>query len=261
MDQKSTAKTIFLTSSPDASCQVGGKWVTGPFTSKNRFLERFRAACPKHPQVLMITATPDDPAKNQEMGEYFTKVFAASRIEVKALRMLDGTTVGHLAEWLSTSDVVILGGGHVPTQNRFFHEIGLRERLQDFGGVVMGISAGSMNCAEVVYAQPELSGEAVDPDYQRFLEGLGLTRLQILPHYQMVKDYTLDGRKLIEEVTCPDSVGREFYALEDGSYVVCADGHEMLYGNAYRITDGQLAMVCRDGEALKLPGPSSGSDR
>ena len=120
MNQKNTAKTVFLTSSPDASYQEEGKWVTGPFTSRNRFLEQFQKACPKHPQVLMITATPDDPAKNQEMSEYFTKVFAASRIETKALRMLERSTAGCLAEWLSMSDVVILGGGHVPTQNHFF---------------------------------------------------------------------------------------------------------------------------------------------
>lgn len=255
MNQKNTAKTVFLTSSPDASYQEEGKWVTGPFTSRNRFLEQFQKACPKHPQVLMITATPDDPAKNQEMSEYFTKVFAASRIETKALRMLERSTAGCLAEWLSMSDVVILGGGHVPTQNHFFHELGLREKLQNFSGVIMGISAGSMNCAEVVYAQPELAGEASDPGYRRFLEGLGLTRLQILPHYQMVKDYTLDGLRLIEEITCPDSVGREFYALEDGSYVMCAGGHEILYGNAYRIADGELAVICRDGDMLELRNP------
>jgi len=31
-----------------------------------------------------------------------------------------------------------------------------------------------MNCADTVYAQPEEPGEAVDPDYQRFIPGLGL---------------------------------------------------------------------------------------
>lgn len=30
-----------------------------------------------------------------------------------------------------------------------------------------------MNCADTVYAQPEEPGEAVDPDYQRFIPGLG----------------------------------------------------------------------------------------
>ena len=38
-----------------------------------------------------------------------------------------------------------------------------------------------MNCAQIVYAQPELEGEAIDPKYERFLEGLNLTKFQILP--------------------------------------------------------------------------------
>ena len=70
---------------------------------------------------------------------------------------------------LCAYDVIFLGGGHVPTQNAFFHRIGLREKIRNFDGIVIGISAGSMNSADVVYAQPELPGEAADESYQRFL--------------------------------------------------------------------------------------------
>lgn len=245
-------KIVFLTSSPDASYQVDGKWVTGPFTDKNGFLERFRSVCPSSPRVLMITATPDEEEKNQEMSQYFTRVFAASKIEVQAMELVERSTADRLEQWMGTSDVIILGGGHVPTQNRFFKELGLREKIRNFRGVIMGISAGSMNCADTVYAQPELAGEAVDPEYQKFIRGLGLTKQNILPHYQMVKDYTLDGLQLMEEITYPDSLGQVFYALEDGSYILCRDGKEILYGNAYRISDGNFIMVCRDGEALEL---------
>ena len=45
-----------------------------------------------------------------------------------------------------------------------------------------------MNCAEIVYAQPEMSGEAVDPNYKRFLKGLNLTKYQIIPHYESIKN-------------------------------------------------------------------------
>lgn len=252
MRERRMSKAVFLTSSPDASYQAGGEWVTGPFTEKNGFLERFRNACPSEPQVLLITAAPDEREKNKEMKEYFTKVFSASRIPVRAIRLLEQSTRESLGEWMDTSDVVILGGGHVPTQNRFFHEIGLRERILRFEGVVMGISAGSMNCADVVYAQPELEGEAANPQYRRYLRGLGLTGTNILPHYQMVKDYVLDGLRLMEQITFPDSMGRVFYALEDGSYILSVHGQETLYGNAWRIADGERVRVCRDGESLSL---------
>ena len=52
-------------------------------------------------------------------------------------------------------DVILLGGGHVPTQNKFFKEIRLREKIKDFDGIIIAISAGSMNSADIVYCQPE----------------------------------------------------------------------------------------------------------
>lgn len=245
-------KIVFLTSSPDASYQVDGHWVTGPFTSRNGFLDQMRAVWTKPFRVLVITATPDEYEKNDEMGQYFQKVFDASRLLVSEIHMLDRRTQERLDEWLAGSDFVVLGGGHVPTQNAFFSELGLRERMEHFAGVVMGISAGTMNCADVVYAQPELAGEAVDPSYIKYLTGLGLTKRNVLPHYQMVKDNLLDGMRLMEDITYSDSMGHVFYALEDGSYIRCENGTEILYGNAYRIADGKLSMICREGGHLVL---------
>lgn len=120
MNHKKTEKIIFLTSSPDTSYQVDGKWVTGPFTAKNGFLERFKSACPANPQVLLVTATPDEEEKNKEMREYFTRVFEASNMPVKTMHLLERRTAGRLSKWMDGSQVMILGGGHVPTQNRFF---------------------------------------------------------------------------------------------------------------------------------------------
>ena len=140
----------------------------------------------------------------------------------------------------------------MPTQKQFFDEIGLRDALTGWDGIVMGISAGSMNCAEVVYAQPEMPGEAVDPTYTRFIRGLGLTDINVLPHYQAVKDDYVDGLRLMEEITYPDSAGREFYAIVDGSYVLQTEDRKEIRGEAYRIADGQIRQVSGKGETLTL---------
>ena len=100
--------------------------------------------------------------------------------------------------------------------------------------------------------QPEEEGEAVSPDYRRFLPGLGVARAMLLPHYQMVRDSRVDGLLLFEEITLPDSAGRVFYAVPDGSFLLGRNGHETLYGEAYRIRDGRMALVCRENEALAL---------
>ena len=109
-----------------------------------------------------------------------------------------------------------------------------------------------MNSAVTVYAQPELEGESVDPAYERFLPGLALTRRMLLPHYNTVKYDILDGRRVIEDITLPDSRGREFIAIPDGSFLHSKDGVETLYGEAVLISDGKRVRLCGPGETYVL---------
>jgi peptidase E len=153
---------------------------------------------------------------------------------------------------LNNYDFVILGGGHVPTENAFFRRVGLADSFRGFKGIVMGISAGTMNCARNVYAQPELPGEAADPYYERFIPGLGLTEYNILPHYNAVKNDVIDGLRLIEDIAFVDSKGRTFYALTDGSYLYQTEDHAEIRGEAYMIRDGSIEQICADGSVLQL---------
>ncbi len=43
-----------------------------------------------------------------------------------------------------------------------------------------------MNCAEMVCAGPELPGEAIDPKFQRWISGLGITKTNTA---QMINGY------------------------------------------------------------------------
>ena len=53
---------------------------------------------------------------------------------------------------LPQSGFVMLCGGHVPTQNHFFAQLGLPGLFHNYHGIVLGVSAGSMNAARLVYA-------------------------------------------------------------------------------------------------------------
>ena len=149
---------------------------------------------------------------------------------------------------------MVLSGGHVPSQNRFFKEIGLKDRLADFDGLLIAWSAGSMNCADIVYAGPELEGEAIDPNYERWISGLGLTRINIFPHFQSLRNEWLDGLRLIEDITFEDSMGHEIIALNDGTYITIEDGVTTLFGEAYRIKDGKMELICQNGMSIVLSG-------
>ncbi|MGN0984996.1 MAG: Type 1 glutamine amidotransferase-like domain-containing protein [Candidatus Enterenecus sp.] len=237
--------TCFLTSS---SCVAGASRLN----PANGFVEELKTALPETMNALFVCSDPDTPERTDRFAADIRESFEAAGFAFARFDILDGRTEGRAAELVSGADFIVLAGGHVPTQNRFFARVGLRELLRSWDGVVMGISAGTMNSAEVVYAQPELEGEAVSPDYRRFLPGLGLTETMVLPHYQMVKDDVLDGLRLYEDITYPDSVGRSFYALVDGSYLFLHDGAEELRGEAYLIRDGALKQISAVEDRLSL---------
>lgn len=238
---------LFLTSSP---CVQGADRAI--LTPKNGFVERLRAALPAHPRCLFVCADPYDHNRTDGFARDMFDAFAEAGMPFGSFCVLDGRNAEQAAELIGESDFIILSGGHVPTQNAFFQKVGLRRWMQDFSGVVMGVSAGTMNAAHLVYAQPELPGESVDLHYQRWLSGLGLTAVIILPHYQLVKNSLLDGKRLFEDITYPDSMGHTFYALPDGSYLYADHHQQTLLGEAYRIRDGQIERICKDGSRVQI---------
>ena len=235
----------FLTSSPFLENE-------NRLNPANGLPEELRKSLRPNCAALFICSDPDGHERTLFFAQAVKEAFEADGFSFGSFEILDGLNRKKAGALVQGADFIILAGGHVPTQNRFFQEIDLRALLCDFHGVILGISAGTMNAAETVYSQPEEEGEAVDPDYQRFLPGLGLTKTQILPHYQSTRHDVLDGLRVFEDIAYPDSMGRSFYALPDGSYLHIHDGREELRGEAFLIRDGTLRRICKKGEALEL---------
>lgn len=221
--------------------------------TQNGFVDELRKEISLPCAMLFVCSDPDVPELTDRFAGEVRDSFTDAGFAFTDFTVLDRRNAQDAPKLVEAAGLIVLGGGHVPTQNRFLREIGLRELLRGFDGVLVGVSVGSMNAAETVYAQPELPGEALDPEYQRFLPGLGLTKTMLLPHYQAYKDEVLDGLRVYEDITYPDSMGRRFYAVCDGSYLLCRGGREELRGEAYRIENGVLTPVQRDGDATALP--------
>ncbi|MBR4039650.1 MAG: Type 1 glutamine amidotransferase-like domain-containing protein [Clostridia bacterium] len=243
---------LFMTSSPCDNNVPAGVSLPCIFDTRNSFVDNLRTHWKPDSRLVVICSDPYNDPLNDEMCNTFTKCFNYHGLTVRESVMLDGRNEHNAADLIALSDAILLGGGHVPTQQAFFERIGLRALMREYTGVIMGVSAGSMNCMDTVYAQPELPGESVDPAYRRFIPGLGLSRVQVLPHYQIVRDNILDGRRLFEDITFSDSFGRSFYVLVDGSYVMRIDDHYSLWGEGYLIRDGKMTQICREGEHIKL---------
>ncbi len=237
---------LFITSSPYVE--------NGPralLSNENGFIDRIREVLPENPSVLFVASDPDDHAGVCQFASETTAAFCEAGIPFSSFQVLDWSSARRAYQMISMCDLIILSGGHVPTQNSFFRKIRLRRLLRHFDGTIVGISAGSMNCANTVYVQPEEEGES-DPRFQRFAPGLGLTEINLLPHYQKVKDNILDGLRLFEDITYTDSMGHCFFALPDNSYFYQNEEELLLFGEGYRLCDGVMEQICENDQCLNL---------
>jgi len=218
-------------------------------SNANGFIDRIQGCLPDNPQVVFVASDPADHAGTCQFAAITTAAFAEAGIAFSGYQVLDGSSVHRAYGMIAHCDFVVLCGGHVPTQNAFFRKIRLRHILHNFRGTVMGISAGSMNMAGIVYVQPEEPGES-RKDFKRFAPGLALTPVNILPHYQKVKDNFLDGKRLFEDITYLDSMDHEFFALPDNSYFFQDEDGLLLFGKAYRLRNGIMEQLTDDEDVL-----------
>lgn len=233
---------LFLTSSPS-----GCPFDPGPpvpiLDQRNRFVENLHFFWPPQPPVcLMLAADPNNFAGNDQMRDVFAESFRREGLPFARCVVCDHRNADDIASLLAQSGFLMLCGGHVPTQNRFFSELGLPGLLQGYEGIVLGISAGTMNAARLVYAQPEEPGEAADPNYCRWLSGLGLTESRVWPHFQRSRWLSVDGQSLME-IGLEDSRRTPFYGIPDGSYILNVDGAETLYGEGWYFADGKAEKI------------------
>lgn len=240
-----------LTSSLGGQVKIDGKRLPAKLPETNGLLKCIKGVWKKDSKVMIISGSPEYFDKNDSVLFCLKGAFSLSELGTSEVLMCDERNK-EIIERLPEIDVLILAGGHVPTQNSFMKTIGLKERLQSWDGLLIAWSAGSMNCAEMVYAGPELPGEAIDPNYQRWISGLGITKTNIFPHFEALKDEMLDGMRLIEDITYSDSMGHEIIALNNGSFIVVDNGTEVLYGEAYSIKNGEQRQICTDDKWIQL---------
>ena len=240
--------TLFLTSSP---CIY--KHSPATLNPANGFFKRIRSKLPPAPRTLFVASSPADHDKTDFYSGDMAGAFELAGIPMTGWQILDDLTADRARELVAWSDFIILMGGHVPTQNAFFNRIGLRELLKGYPGVIMGISAGTMNAAETVYAQPEEPGES-SPSFRRRYAGLGLTTVNICPHYQEVieKNMTVDGIPIYPDLTAADSMGHTFHIFPDGTYLYRDEQEYAIYGKCLRMKDGILELLSEDGEHIDL---------
>lgn len=219
---------------------------------KNGFADSLRKSVGSSTDVLFVCSDPDcRDYTDAHAAEIFTELERAG-IFLNSKAVLDGRNAGDAEKLMEKAKLVIFSGGHPPTQNAFFRRIDMKRLIHAYDGVLIGISVGTMNSARLVYSHPERAGEAASKDFVRFFEGLGLTEIEVIPHYQLIRGTTLDGMRLFEDVAYPDSFTHELHVFPDGTYIYINGDSQEIRGEAYLIRDGVFEKISDDGETLRI---------
>lgn len=155
------------------------------------------------------------------------KMFQGNGISFDKACVVDGRmAVADAQKTVKEADVVWLSGGNTPVEFAYLEKYGLDTILRQHEGVVIGMSAGSINMAKNAICTLSC-GHAK----QEIYEGLGFVDFSVEPHF--VRE------KLSDELL---ELSKEYmiYGLCDDSIIVSKNGKVSFYGEVYQLKDGQI---------------------
>ena len=193
----------------------------------NGFTPAFEQALKKYlPQVdagnlVFIASDFDDPHGNIGWAERIRSQFGEIGILFSELRIIDHTVSPLQAEgYIRDAQVIWLSGGDTLRQIVSFEEYHLREQLMGFDGIIIGMSAGSINMADRVVLARNIYDNAPE---MAIYQGLGLVQINIEPHLDPLNAEHLDD--ILEA-----SVHAPIYGLFDDSFILDDGQHTTIYG-------------------------------
>lgn len=241
--------TIFLTSRLKTHIKdEEGNRIAVPLDDENQILTNIKKHLKGTKRLVYVANNPDNIEENDfrilTYFESFNLTWRGGEFEEKIL--LDSRNISKSKEILENADLIILSGGKCLCQKKFFENIGLKDILTKFQGVVIGISAGTMNLCKTVANFPE---ELSDLDEPRWFEGLGFCDDIIIPHF--------DGENKIYQIECeevdvigdyvlPASYEKALTGIPNGSYILLDENDKKEYfGTVYKISKGKVKKLKR----------------
>ncbi len=128
-------------------------------------------------------------------------------------------------ETVKNADVIWISGGDTPKQFFYIKKYGLDTVLREHNGIIIGMSAGSINLAKTAVCSLT-SGHYIQEVYN----GLGCVDLSIEPHFSI--DNTDEILKLSQK--------HKIYGMSDESAIIIANGEPEYFGDIYIIENGDI---------------------
>ena len=168
--------------------------------------------------------------KTDKYFHFFLDMFESIGIYFEGAYVVDGRMSAEEAQSVvAEADVVWLSGGDTPTQFRYFQTYGLDKVLKGHDGVIIGMSAGSINMAKT-----SICTLSCGHYRQEIYSGLGCVDVSVEPHFV--------GEKVSEELL---ALSEEYtiYGLCDDGFIVCSGENVAYYGEVYRLSKGNVERI------------------
>ncbi|MCI5984555.1 MAG: Type 1 glutamine amidotransferase-like domain-containing protein [Firmicutes bacterium] len=231
---------LFLASNIGGIKKENGKKVPVSFFENNNFLKNMKESINDYDKFVIIASDAD----NYEQNDYYLKldmdVLAMSGINFKENVVLDNRNKDDIVNVFKNSSLIFLSGGDTLKQNIFFNEINLKEYIKNIDACIVGISAGAINSAKIVFNSPEEEKDLTNPS---ILEGLGLTTINVEPHFDCDKISKIQMDAILKE-----SNNRVIYGLPDKSYIF----NNKVYGKCYRVYKENIELISNDDEVVEV---------
>ena len=231
---------LFLASNIGGIKKENGKKIPVKFFEDNKFLKNMKESIKDCNKFVIIASDPDNYELNDNYLKLDTEILALSGLQFKESVVLDNRNKEDIGNILKNSSLIFLSGGNTFRQNMFLNAINLKDYIKETDACIVGISAGAINSAEIVFSSPE---NEEDLTRSTILKGLDLTTINIEPHFDLDNPNKIQMDSIIKE-----SNNRIIYGLPDKSYIF----NNKIYGKCYRIYKGNIELISNDDETIDV---------
>lgn len=169
---------------------------------------------------------------------HFLKMFSDCGITFGRVDVIDSRMSRETAQdTVRNSDVIWLSGGDTPTQYGYLENYGLIPCIKEHTGVVIGMSAGSINMTKTA-----ICTKTCEHDELKIYEAMGLVEFSVEPHFNL--DNLTDELLELSEIY-------PLYGICDNSAIICTESNTIYLGDVFLINNRCVNKVITKKEYCK----------
>lgn len=187
----------------------------------NDFIQCVKGYYNKNDSFLFIASDFSGHSKTDKYTNEFLNMFKNNGIVFDKVHVIDDRiTKEKAAKYIKEADIIWLAGGDTLKQIVNLKEYNLIPVLQNKEGLIIGMSAGSINMAKKVVLAKDINDN--NPKLAIY-DGIGLVNINIEPHLDSASE---EHMKDIYEASQFTTI----YGLYDNSFIKIVDGKMDIYG-------------------------------